>query len=113
MYIWTADIIHVDIIHVDVIHVDITHVDIIHIDFIHEDIIHCVVVDCRGDLDLDSEAYDKLPDLFSFSLDIKVSNEERPCRDQLSWDGWTTSNVNKLTPFSNRDEMDDTVQLYG
>ena len=76
-------------------------------------IIQYVVVDCRGDLDLDSEAYDKLPDLFSFSLDIKVSNEERPCRDQLSWDGWTTSNVNKLTPFSNRDEMDDTLQLYG
>ena len=104
---------HVDIIHVDITHVDITHVDIIHVDITHVDIIHCVVVDCRGDLDLDSEAYDKLPDLFSFSLDIKVSNEERPCRDQLSWDGWTTSNVNKLTPFSNRDEMDDTLQLYG
>lgn len=72
----------------------------------------CLCV-CRADLDLDSEALDKLPDLFSFSVDIKVSNDERPCRDQLSWNGWTPSNAKKLTPFSGQEELDDTLQLYG
>ena len=67
----------------------------------------------RSELDLDADAADKLPDLFTFSMDIKVSNDERPVRDQLSWSNWTPSSTSPLTPFSGREEYEQTLQLFG
>lgn len=68
----------------------------------------------RTDLDLDTDSYEKLPDLFSVSLDIKVSNEERPARNEAAGIAdWSPSNANKLTPFSGREEYDQTLLLYG
>lgn len=75
--------------------------------------IYKLISNSRGDLDLEAEAADKLPDLFSCSMDIKVSNEERPSRDPLSWSNWNPASTNVLTPFSGREELDQTLQLYG
>lgn len=68
---------------------------------------------CSADLDLDNEAADKLPDLFKVTMDIKVSNDERPVREQLSWSNWNPSCTNPLTPFSGREEYDQMLQLFG
>ncbi|KAF6038325.1 GAK [Bugula neritina] len=67
----------------------------------------------KNELDLDVEAADKLPDLFTISIDIKVSNEERPSKEKVSWDNWSCSRTNILTPFSGREELEQALVLYG
>ncbi|XP_067938302.1 cyclin-G-associated kinase-like isoform X2 [Watersipora subatra] len=67
----------------------------------------------RDNLDLEAEAAEKLPDLFRFCMDIKVSNDERPLREELSWSNWNPSSTDALIPFSGRQEYEQTLQLYG
>lgn len=62
-------------------------------------------------MDIDTDVEDKLPDLFTVSLDIKVSNEERPSPDQQAWDSW--EKCGPTTPFSDQEELDQTLTLYG
>ena len=64
-------------------------------------------------MDVDADAEEKLPALFSFTLDFKVSNEERPSREQPPWEGENATATSPLTPFSGQEEMEQTLQAYG
>ena len=67
----------------------------------------------RFDLDqLDNP--EKYPDLFSVSLDLIVSSNERPRTDSMyPWEKFDTSKLNPRILFSSKDELHQILNDFG